>query len=157
MSFRSTTTAFTASYWHSFNLRFFLPSRSNASSNTELNKLIFSTDIRNKIVKVLFQRVPKSFRKRLLRLIESHAQYRRHTVFCMSITDYPRASVSFPRDRRLGERDCCLRWMATKTNYILKSTKTNYICWLLYILYIIMLWYLLFFLITVIALLSRNH
>ena len=26
--------------------------------------------------------------------------------FCMSITDYPRASVSFPRDRRLGERDC---------------------------------------------------
>ena len=23
----------------------------------------------------------------------------------MSITDYPRASVSFPRDRRLGERD----------------------------------------------------
>ena len=26
----------------------------------------------------------------------------------MSITDYPRASVSFPRDRRLGERDCIL-------------------------------------------------
>ena len=26
--------------------------------------------------------------------------------FCMSITDYPRASVSFPRDRWLGERDC---------------------------------------------------
>ena len=24
----------------------------------------------------------------------------------MSITDYPRASVSFPRDRRLDERDC---------------------------------------------------
>ena len=35
----------------------------------------------------------------------THALYRRHTVFCMSITDYPRASVSFPRDRRLGERD----------------------------------------------------
>ena len=29
--------------------------------------------------------------------------------FCMSITDYPRASVSFPRDRRLGERDCAHR------------------------------------------------
>ena len=38
-------------------------------------------------------------------LFPTHAQYRRHTVFCMSITDYPRASVSFPRDRRLGERD----------------------------------------------------
>ena len=37
-------------------MRFFLPSRSNASSNTELNKLIFSTDITNKIVKVLFQK-----------------------------------------------------------------------------------------------------
>ena len=36
----------------------------------------------------------------------THAQYKRHTVFCMSITDCPRASVSFPRDRRLGERDC---------------------------------------------------
>ena len=35
-------------------------------------------------------------------LFPTHAQYRRHTVFCMSITDYPRASVSFPRDRRLG-------------------------------------------------------
>ena len=31
-------------------------------------------------------------------LFATHAQY-------MSITDYPRASVSFPRDRRLGERD----------------------------------------------------
>ena len=39
-------------------------------------------------------------------LFPKHALYRRHTVFCMSITDYPRASVSFPRDRRLGERDC---------------------------------------------------
>ena len=39
-------------------------------------------------------------------LFPTHAQYGRHTVFCMSITDYPRASVSFPRDRRLGERDC---------------------------------------------------
>ena len=39
-------------------------------------------------------------------LFPTHAQYRRHTVFCMPITDYPRASVSFPRDRRLGERDC---------------------------------------------------
>ena len=38
-------------------------------------------------------------------LFPTHAQCRRHTVFCMSITDYPRASVSFPRDRRLGERD----------------------------------------------------
>ena len=38
----------------------------------------------------------------------THAQYRRHTVFCMSITDCPRASVSFPRDRRLGERDWTL-------------------------------------------------
>ena len=41
-------------------------------------------------------------------LFPTHAQYRRHTVFCMSITDYPRASVSFTRDRRLGERDCIL-------------------------------------------------
>ena len=39
-------------------------------------------------------------------LFPTHAQYGRHTVFCMSITDYPRASVSFPRDRRLRERDC---------------------------------------------------
>ena len=39
-------------------------------------------------------------------LFPTHAQYGRHTVLCMSITDYPRASVSFPRDRRLGERDC---------------------------------------------------
>ena len=39
-------------------------------------------------------------------LFPTHAQYRRHTVFSMLITDYPRASVSFPRDRRLGERDC---------------------------------------------------
>ena len=38
-------------------------------------------------------------------LFPTHSQYGRHTVFCMSITDYPRASVSFPRDRRLGERD----------------------------------------------------
>ena len=41
-------------------------------------------------------------------LFPTHAPYRRHTVFCMSITDYPRASVSFPRDRRLGERDWLL-------------------------------------------------
>ena len=39
-------------------------------------------------------------------LFATHAQYGRHTVFCMSVTDYPRASVSFPKDRRLGERDC---------------------------------------------------
>ena len=38
-------------------------------------------------------------------LFPTHAQYGRHTILCMSITDYPRASVSFPRDRRLGERD----------------------------------------------------
>ena len=28
-------------------------------------------------------------------LFPTHAQYKRHTVFCMSTTDYPRASVSF--------------------------------------------------------------
>ena len=50
-------------------------------------------------------------------LFATHAQYGRHTVFCMSITDYPRASVSFPRDRRLGERDCvetCSRYDVTE-------------------------------------------
>ena len=41
-------------------------------------------------------------------LFPTHAQYRRHTVFCMLITNYLRASVSFPRDRRLGERDCAI-------------------------------------------------
>ena len=39
-------------------------------------------------------------------LFPTHAHYGRHTVFCMSITVYPRPSVSFPRDRRLGERHC---------------------------------------------------
>ena len=38
-------------------------------------------------------------------LFPTHAQNGRHTIFCMSIADYPRASVSFPRDHRLGERD----------------------------------------------------
>ena len=44
-------------------------------------------------------------------LFPTHAQYGRHTVLCMSISDYPRASVSFPRDRRLGERNCCESWI----------------------------------------------
>ena len=44
-------------------------------------------------------------------LFATLAQYGRHTVFCMSITDYPRASVSFPRDRRLGKRDCLAQWL----------------------------------------------
>ena len=35
---------------------------------------------------------------------------------CMSITDYPRASVSFPRDRRLGERDCLSVWSKESKN-----------------------------------------
>ena len=44
-------------------------------------------------------------------LFPTHVQYRQHTVFCTSITDYPRASVSSPRDRRLGERDCNTCWL----------------------------------------------
>jgi hypothetical protein len=30
-------------------------------------------------------------------LFPTHAQFGRHTVFCMSDSDYPRAFVSFPR------------------------------------------------------------
>ena len=61
-------------------------------------------------------------------LFPKHALYKRHTVFCMSITDYPRASVSFPRDRRLGERDCAKRRSGRKpgarvTNFVLAELK----------------------------------
>jgi hypothetical protein len=38
----------------------------------------------------------KYFKKFVL-LLPTHAQFGRHTIFCMSDMDYPRASVSFPR------------------------------------------------------------
>ena len=60
----------------------------------------------NSLILVIYQLLPFVL---LNYLFPTHAQYGRHTVFCMSITDYPRASVSLPRDRRLGERDCVLR------------------------------------------------
>ena len=59
----------------------------------------------NSLILVIYQLLPFVL---LNYLFPKHAQYGRHTVFCMSITDYPRASVSFPRDRRLEERDWCI-------------------------------------------------
>ena len=59
----------------------------------------------NSLILVIYQLLPFVL---LNYLFPTHAQYGRHTVFCMSITDYPRASVSLPRDRRLGERDWCI-------------------------------------------------
>jgi hypothetical protein len=35
--------------------------------------------------------------KQFVLLLPTHAQFGRHTVFCMSDVDYPRAFVSFPR------------------------------------------------------------
>ena len=48
-----------------------------------------------------------------LKECQYEARYGRHTMFCWSITDYPIAPVSFPRDRRLGERDCKVTCPAT--------------------------------------------